>query len=149
VVLAALALTGCEGGGLASSEPARATVLRVTDGDTIRVRLDGGGVERVRYIGIDTPERGRCFARQATAANARLLGRRIRLEYDADRRDRYGRLLAYVRGRGGRMVNAELVRGGFAKPLTVAPNVRQAARLGRLARGARRAGRGLWRACGS
>ncbi len=149
MLLAAFALTGCEGGGLTGSAPARGTVLRVTDGDTIRVRLDGGGVERVRYIGVDTPERGRCFARQATAANARLLGRRIRLEYDADRRDRYGRLLAYVRGRDGRMINAELVRGGFAVPLTVAPNVRQAARLARLARAARLAGRGLWRACGS
>jgi micrococcal nuclease len=149
VLLAAFALTGCEGGGLTGSAPARGTVLRVTDGDTIRVRLDGGGVERVRYIGVDTPERGRCFARQATAANARLLGRRIRLEYDADRRDRYGRLLAYVRGRDGRMINAELVRGGFAVPLTVAPNVRQAARLRRLAREARLAGRGLWGACGS
>ncbi len=149
MLLAAFALTGCEGGGLTGSAPARGTVLRVTDGDTIRVRLDGGGVERVRYIGVDTPERGRCFARQATAANARLLGRRIRLEYDADRRDRYGRLLAYVRGRDGRMINAELVRGGFAVPLTVAPNVRQAARLRRLAREARLAGRGLWGACGS
>ncbi len=149
MVLAALALTGCEGGGLTGSAPARGTVLRVTDGDTIRVRLDGGGVERVRYIGVDTPERGRCFARQATAANARLLGRRIRLEYDADRRDRYGRLLAYVRGRDGRMINAELVRGGFAVPLTVAPNVRRAAGLLRLAGEARRARRGLWRACGS
>ncbi len=149
MLLAAFALTGCEGGGLTGSAPARGTVLRVTDGDTIRVRLDGGGVERVRYIGVDTPERGRCFARQATAANARLLGRRIRLEYDADRRDRYGRLLAYVRGRDGRMINAELVRGGFAVPLTVAPNVRRAVGLHRLALQARRARRGLWGACRS
>ncbi len=148
MLLAALALTGCECGGLAGGGAARGTVLRVTDGDTIRIRLDGGGVERVRYIGVDTPERGRCYARQATAANARMLGRRIRLEYDVERRDRYGRLLAYVHGRDGRMVNAELVRGGYAVPLDVAPNLRQAVRLRRLAREARGAGRGLWRACG-
>ncbi len=147
MLLAALALTGCEGGGLAGGGAARGTVLRVTDGDTIRIRLDGGGVERVRYIGVDTPERGRCYARQAAAANARMLGRRIRLEYDVERRDRYGRLLAYVHAPDGAMVNAALVRGGWATPLVVEPNVRHAARFAELARAARRAGRGLWAAC--
>ena len=79
-----------------------ARVERVVDGDTIVVRLDGRS-ERVRYIGVDTPEsvkpgvRVQCFAKAAAAENRRLvLGRDVRLTYDAEARDRYGRLLAYV-----------------------------------------------------
>jgi micrococcal nuclease len=124
------------------------------DGDTIHVRL-GGADEAVRYIGIDTPESVRpdtpvqCFAHAASAANRRLVaGARVRLAYDAERRDRYGRLLAYVfRARDGTFVNAELVRRGYARTLTIAPNVRWARRFARLASAARARGRGLWRAC--
>ncbi len=141
------------GGGEAS-----ARVLRVVDGDTIRVRLDNGGaVERVRYIGIDTPESVKpstpvqCFAKRAGAENARLLASgdgRVRLRFDAERRDRYGRLLAYVyRSADGVFVNAELVRGGYARTLEIAPNTGQAERLSSLQREARATGRGLWRAC--
>ncbi len=111
------------------------------------------GDERVRLIGIDTPESVRpgtpveCFGRAASAATERLVeGRRVRLELDVERRDRYGRLLAYVH-RGGRMVNATLVREGYATPYTVPPNVRHAERFTALARRARREGRGLWSAC--
>jgi micrococcal nuclease len=133
-----------------------ARVVRVVDGDTIRVLL-GGREERVRYIGIDTPESVKpdtpvqCYAERASAANAALVaGRRVRLVGDVERRDRYGRLLAYVyREPDGAFVNAALVRGGFARTLTIAPNVAHAADFAGLARGARRAGRGLWGACGS
>jgi micrococcal nuclease len=129
-------------------------VVRVVDGDTIRVRL-GARVERVRYIGVDTPESVKpgtpvqCFAKAASSANARLVtGQEVRLVVDAEERDRYGRLLAYVyRARDGRFVNAELVQGGYARPLTIPPNVRYAARFASLARDAREADRGLWRAC--
>jgi micrococcal nuclease len=128
-------------------------VVAVADGDTIRVRLDSGRVERVRYIGIDTPETdkpgtpGECFAERAREFNQRLVGdREVRLVLDAERRDRYDRLLAYVRA-GSTDVNAELLREGFAVPLVVPPNVRFAARFDRLARAARRAGKGLWAAC--
>ena len=111
-------------GGASGDEPdapRMGEVVRVVDGDTIRVRV-GGREERVRYIGIDTPESARagmgveCFARRAAAENARLVdGRRVRLEPDAEARDRYGRLLAYVfRVEDGRMVNESLVRGGYA-----------------------------------
>ena len=131
-------------------------VTRVVDGDTIRV-LTGGRAERVRYIGIDTPESVRpgtpvqCYAHRAATENARLVrGERVRLVFDVERRDRFGRLLAYVyRSRDGAFVNAALVRGGFARTLTVPPNVRFAARFARLARQARRAGRGLWSVCAS
>src|SRR3954469_18143133 len=78
------------------------TVTRVVDGDTVHVAL-GGRDETVRYIGMDTPESVKpdtpvqCFARKASAENHRLVeGRRVRLRFDAEARDRYGRLLAYV-----------------------------------------------------
>jgi micrococcal nuclease len=153
VSLAALAVAWTSRGG----EPAGdriGRVARVVDGDTIRVSV-GGRSEPVRYVGIDTPESKKpgtpvqCFARRAAAENARLVrGERVRLVFDVERRDRFGRLLAYVyRARDGLFVNAALVRGGFARTLTVPPNVRFGARFAALAAQARRAGRGLWSAC--
>jgi micrococcal nuclease len=137
------------GGGARSSV---ATVQRVVDGDTVVLR----GGERVRYIGVDTPESVKpgspveCFGKAAGRANARLVeGERVRLTFDAERRDRYGRTLAYVhRVSDGLFVNAELVRRGYASPMTIPPNVAHAREFRRLARAARRAGRGLWAACG-
>ena len=132
----------------------RADVVRVVDGDTIRVRLDGR-TERVRYIGVDTPESVKpgtpvqCYAKRAAAANAALVaGRSVRLVGDVEQRDRYGRMLAYVyREPDGAFVNAALVRDGFARPLTIAPNVAHARQFDGLARDARHARRGLWAAC--
>jgi micrococcal nuclease len=142
----------------ASAEPARegafalrGTVTYVVDGDTISVRLDTGRSERVRLIGIDTPERGACLAGSATGLTRRLADdKRVVLRGDAtqDTRDRYGRLLAYVyRERDGLFVNAELVRRGYASAYTVPPNVRHEARFRRLAARAREAGAGLWSEC--
>jgi micrococcal nuclease len=73
-----------------------------------------------------------------------VAGRAVRLELDVQSRDRYGRLLAYV-WVGDRMVNAELVRGGYAQVMTIPPNVRYQAMFLALQRDARDAGRGLWR----
>jgi micrococcal nuclease len=156
---AVVALVATRGGG--SSTPARgstlhAQVLRVVDGDTIQVRLDGGAVERVRYIGIDTPESvapGRpveCYGPAAARENARLVGgSTVTLSTDEEQRDRYGRLLAYVRRTSdGLFVNAALVRDGFATTLRIPPNVAHARRFADLERRARRARRGLWGACG-
>jgi micrococcal nuclease len=143
-------VAACGGSPAAAQRELAGRVVRVVDGDTIRVSVSGR-VERVRYIGIDTPEPSlmECFARRATAENARLVrGERVRLVLDAEERDRFGRLLAYVyRARDGAAVNEALIRGGFARPLTVPPNVRFADRFTRLAAQARRAGRGLWSAC--
>ena len=152
VVVAVLVARGH--GGHPDASLGRAQVLRVVDGDTIRVRLDGR-TERVRYIGVDTPESVKpgtpvqCFAKRASAANAALVaGRSVRLVGDVERRDRYGGLLAYVyREPDGAFVNARLVRDGYARPLTIAPNVAHARELADLARQARRAHRGLWNAC--
>ena len=126
-----------------------ALVVRVVDGDTIHVRI-GERVEKVRYIGVNTPELHHPSkgeepgGRQAHAANRRLVeGKRVRLELDVQSRDRYGRLLAYVWA-GDTMVNAELVRLGYAQVMTVPPNVRHQALFVKLQRAAREAGRGLW-----
>ena len=128
-------------------------VVRVVDGDTIKVRLDGGRIERVRYIGIDTPESVKpgtpvqCFAKKASHFNASLVsGRQVTLKTDAEERDRYGRLLAYVYT-DGRFVNRELVARGYARTLTIPPNVAHADEFAQLARRAREAGVGLWQAC--
>ncbi len=138
----------------ADDPPASATVLvtRVVDGDTVEVRLEGAE-EDVRYIGVDTPETVKpdepvqCFGPQASAFNHRLVeGRRVRLVFGEERRDVYGRLLAYVY-LGDRFVNAELIRRGLARTLTIPPNDRFAARFKRLEMAAARAGRGLWGGC--
>jgi len=94
------------------------TVVRVVDGDTLDVRLASGKRERVRLIGIDTPETGTCHAAQATAAARGLaLGKRVSLRGDAtqDSRDRYGRLLAYAWLPGGRDLGFQLLAGGHAR----------------------------------
>lgn len=131
---------------------ATAYVVRVVDGDTIEVQMDGHR-EDVRYIGVDTPETVKpgtpvqCFGPRAHRFNAALVThRRVRLEVGVERRDVYGRLLAYVH-LGHRFVNAELVRRGLARTLEIAPNTRFAERFQRLALAAARAGRGLWGAC--
>jgi micrococcal nuclease len=126
------------------------TVVRVVDGDTIYVSLGSGHSEKVRYIGMDTPEthhptRGEePGGWEATRVNRRLMeGKTVRLELDVRQRDRYRRLLAYVYV-GETMVNAELVRLGYAQVMTVPPNVKHASLFLQFQREAREAGRGLW-----
>jgi micrococcal nuclease len=121
------------------------------DGDTIHVQC-GARLEKIRYIGIDAPEihhpsRGaEPGGREAAALNRCLVGgRHVRLELDVRARDQYGRLLAYVWA-ADMMVNAELVRLGYAQVMTVPPNVRYQALFLKLQREARAAGRGLWAA---
>src|ERR687884_763662 len=153
-VLVLLAGSSLLAGGRSAGGAQVARVERVVDGDTVVVRL-GGREERVRYIGMDTPESVKpgtpvqCYAEAAARENRRLVaGRRVRLVPDAESRDRYGRLLAYVyREPDGLFVNAELVRRGYARLLTIPPNVAHEAQFRRLARHARAAGRGLWSRC--
>jgi micrococcal nuclease len=135
-----------------AGETATGPVTRVVDGDTIEVDLNGRS-EDVRYIGIDTPETVKpdtpvqCFGPEASARNHELVeGRTVRLVFDAERRDIYGRLLAYVYA-GGELINADLVAGGYARTLEIEPNTSKAAQLGRLEQAAGAAGRGLWGAC--
>jgi micrococcal nuclease len=140
-------------GGEEGPDQVTAVVTDVVDGDTIEVLLADGAEEDVRYIGVDTPESVKpgepvqCGALRASDANERLVGgRRVRLRFDAERRDTYGRLLAYVYV-GDVFVNAELVRRGLARTLTIEPNDSFAPLLRRLEAAAGRAGRGIWGAC--
>jgi micrococcal nuclease len=135
----------------AAGGPVAARVLEVVDGDTIDVSL-AAETEPVRYIGIDTPESNpdlpyECFGDEADRLNRELVGgREVRLEFDDERRDQYGRLLAYVYV-GDLFVNAEIVRRGYARTLTIEPNTDHAGLFARLQQEAGNAGRGLWGAC--
>jgi micrococcal nuclease len=153
LIAALLILRPWEGGGRGEGPAsARAFVARVVDGDTIEARI-GGRLEDVRYIGVDTPETVKpdtpvqCFGPRASAFNHGLVERRrVRLVFGVERRDVYGRLLAYVYlGHG--FVNAMLVRRGLARSLTIPPNNRFAPLFRRLELRAARAGRGLWGKC--
>ena len=175
MVLLAVALAGCQasldhGGGSAGEAPAglattraeraawpgppgdavAAEVQRVTDGDTFVATVDGRK-ERVRVIGVDTPETVapdrpvEPYGRQASSfARRYLTGATVRLAGDAEQRDRYGRLLAYVWLADGTFWNALLVAEGYAQQLTIPPNVTYAGLFRRLAAEARRRDRGLW-----
>lgn len=132
-----------------------ARVVRIVDGDTIIIDR-GHGDERLRYIGIDTPESVKpdtpvqFMAEEAAAVNERLVGgREIVLERDVSEVDPFGRLLRYVWFRDGErwlFVNLELVRRGFAHAVTYPPDVHWLDVLRRAEREARSAGVGLWAA---
>jgi micrococcal nuclease len=115
-------------------------VQRGIDGDT--VVLAGGA--RVRYIGIDTPERGEPFFDVATEYNRRLVeGKRVQLLKDESDTDRFGRLLRYVLA-GDILVNAELVREGLADAKRYEPDVKFADCFDALMQEARENQRGIW-----
>lgn len=126
--------------------PYRAKVVYVYDGDT--VKLDNG--ERVRYLGIDTPEMNynkppaEYLAVQAKEFNSRLVnGKNVRLEFDTVKRDKYNRLLAYVYV-DGIFVNAKLVEAGYAKVYIIPPNIKHADDFLDVQRLSKREKRGIW-----
>jgi len=139
-----------------SREPAESRVVRVTDGDT--VEMDSGVT--VRYIGIDTPETSRKvsgqwvpaedpFGQEAKSANEELvMGKKVRLEYDLEKKDKYGRTLAYifVEGEGRReiFVQAELLRKGLAYLYTFPPNVKYVDVLMQAQAAAKQERAGMW-----
>lgn len=146
-----------------------ATVTRVVDGDTIEVRVTGrdegpgagdaeiGSVQRVRLIGIDTPESVdprrpvECFGKEASAATRALLAEAsVHLVKDVEEADAYDRLLRYVY-LGQEMANARLVVNGYASAYTYPPNVRHSEMFVQLEGEAREKERGLWSrdSCGS
>lgn len=145
---------GADGAPIAAIET-NATVVKITDGDTIHVERNGTD-QTIRLIGMDTPETKKpntpveCFGQEAAAHLQELLpiGTRVRLERDVEERDRYDRILAYVYRDDGLFVNLEMVRDGYAGQLTVPPNVTHADEFGDAARTARDQGKGLWSACG-
>lgn len=132
-----------------------ATVARVVDGDTIVADVRGTK-ERVRLIGIDTPESVKpdspveCFGKEASAHAKELLpeGTPVLLVLDTEERDRYGRLLAYVyRAEDRRFINLAMVEDGYANQYTFPPNVAHAEEFRAAASKARSEGIGLWSAC--
>jgi micrococcal nuclease len=148
----------------APASPALAAVSQVIDGDTIGIRRPGGPPERLRLIGIDSPEvyngdrlddaarrsgqtvqeiraQGRLAA---SFARRRLARQQVGLEFDVQRSDRFGRTLAYVWMPDGTLFNMLIVREGYAWVLTIPPNVRYAALFLVCEREAREARRGLW-----
>ena len=133
----------------------------MVDGDTIDVEI-GGRTERVRLIGIDTPETKQpdspveCYGPEASAFTAGLLpvGTEVLVERDVVGRDDYGRLLGYVHlvdtaGDATMFVNLEIVEQGYAGPLTIEPNSTFAREFAAAARRAERADLGMWAACSS
>lgn len=136
----------------------RGTVTRVVDGDTAVITLASGASEKVRFIGIDTPEsttQHEPYGEEASAYTKRVLaGRTVYLETDAELRDRYGRLLAYIwleqpvsesdAEVRTKMFNARLALDGFAQQMTYPPNVKYVENFAVYVREAREAGRGLW-----
>lgn len=162
VLLAAASLSlaaACASDLTPSGEPVgsdRGQVTHIVDGDTLDVRI-GGRTERVRLLGIDTPETvapGRpvqCYGAEASAFLAALIpvGTEVRLERDAVARDRYDRLLAYVyRTDDDLLVNLELVEQGYADAVTYGDNEALYPQLVAAKADARDAGRGLWGVCG-
>jgi len=127
-------------------------VVRIIDGDSIEVCCLNGRSEKVRYIGVNTPETHHptkgveAFGQEAKQANRKLVdGKTVRLEFDVQQRDRHGRLLAYVYLEDGTFVNARLVEQGYAQVMTVPPNVKYQELFLKLQQEARTASRGLWR----
>jgi micrococcal nuclease len=135
-----------------------ARFVRIVDGDTIIVRL-GGSDERVRLIGINTPELNKpdgpveCYATEASKQTEALIddaNGAIQLERDVSETDQYGRLLRYVwlvTPQGKQLLNEELVAGGFARSISYRPDIKYQSTLNRDQNDARNHGRGLWGAC--
>ncbi len=131
--------------------PNEATVSAVIDGDTIKIDV-AGSIERVRLIGIDTPEvfgQEECFGWAASYYTKSLvpLGTRVSLEGDVSERDRYGRLLRYVYLPDGKMLNETLVAEGYARVDTFPPDVRYVDTFVKAQGEAQEQEKGLWSAC--
>ncbi len=129
----------------------RGTVTYVVDGDTVDVRLTSGRTERIRLIGIDTPERGRCDATKATTyARSLAQGRATVLHGDATQatRDRYGRLLAYV-WIGGRDLGYQQLARGLARMYVYDRPFQRLAAYQQAERAGRTRSDGIWHACTS
>jgi len=133
---------------IASTEKGSFFVKKVYDGDTIL--LQNG--QKVRYLGIDAPEVGRWgrksefMALSSKNGNSQLVGRsRVELEFDMEKKDRYGRLLAYVTLQSGEMVNAILLRRGLAHVLAKRPNLKYFSLLLDAQRRAIEENLGIWR----
>ncbi len=141
VFLAACTLPKETSNSSSNSEGETARVTRVIDGDTIDVELDGETV-RIRYVGVNTPERDEVCYTEATQANANLVeGKTVRLERDQSDTDRFDRLLRHVYV-GDTFVGAQLVRQGYAEVVLYEPDNREYDNFRNLEQDAQRNNRG-------
>ncbi len=127
--------------------------VKVIDGDTIEAEKNGQRL-KIRYIGVDTPESVKpdspveCYGKEAMEFNKSLvLGKKIRIESDVTDTDKYGRKLRYVYLEDGRMVNEILLEEGYARILTIPPNVKYVDKFREAEKKARENERGLWGKC--
>ena len=124
------------------------TVSAIHDGDTVSVLIDGKR-EKVRLIGIDAPEIGqKPWGEEAKHFLEGLLKAsdwKVRLEYDVDRRDKYGRILAYLWTADGKMINLLMVKDGYAMLFTFPPNIKYVNELRAAQQEARDQRAGIWR----
>ena len=139
--------------GASGSNRIEAEVTRVIDGDTIEVNIKGVRY-KLRYIGIDTPEldsidtNTRNIAMKAADINGKMVEHQtVELEKDVSETDRYGRLLRYVYA-GGFMVNAELVKSGYAQAVSYPPDIKYRSLFSSLQEGARASKVGMWGSSG-
>jgi len=128
----------------ATAAPAQeAQFLSVIDGDSLFLEI-GGRTREVRLIGIDAPEHGQEYGVQARCEAMRLCyGRPLRVEYDRERKDKYGRLLVYLYD-GDTLLNVEMVRAGLALAVRYEPNVLHYDQLRAAEQEARARRRGFW-----
>lgn len=150
------AINSCTGGESTPLQPTEGydgvgTVTSVTDGDTLRLEVDGREL-RVRLLGIDTPEvypEIECFGPEAEAALAALAppGAELSFAYDRDPRDRFDRDLMYLFTADGTLINLELVAQGYARAVLFEPNDRYWSDLRDAEREAQDARLGLWGSC--
>lgn len=145
-LMISLLVSGC---GFSQGDFDTAQVVRVVDGDTIEVSFNGT-TEKVRLIGVDTPEtvhptKGvEPYGREANNfTKEKLTDQTVKLEFDVEERDQYGRLLAYV-WLGEEMFNEVLLQEGYAQMATYPPNVKYVERFKAAQKEAREAERGLW-----
>ncbi len=144
LILFLIVLSGC----VSSKEQDTYRVIDVIDGDT--VIIDHPKAERVRYLGINTPEKlnpespGDPFSNESTDLNRQLvLGKEVILETDEEKYDPYGRLLAYVFV-DGKLVNEELVREGLARSFFIGPNRKYENRINKAQKEAQNSRKGIW-----
>lgn len=128
-------------------------VSKIIDGDTIWLLDEKGETIKVRFIGIDAPEsrdskykKKEPFGEESTQFLTQLLGNsKVQLEYDLNPTDKYGRTLAYVYTENGTFVNAEMVKQGCARIMTIQPNSKNADYFYGLLQDAKKNKRGMWR----
>lgn len=128
-------------------------ISKIVDGDTIHLIDENGETLKVRLIGIDAPEsrdsqykKKEPFGEEATLFLTKLIGNsKIRLEYDINPVDKFGRTLAYTYTEDGTFLNAEMVKQGYARTMTIQPNSKYADYFFELLQEAKKNKRGMWK----